>query len=315
MEVSIQILGSLGVLVAIIGGVLSIIPNHRDGAIWVFCVAALLAIVAFFCWLQDRAWKADKEESDRITNALIPKGSTVPPTKEAQGLIDWAKLQAFSEFKLLLEKAKEEARIPIEELRRIKEDAVARDRAANKLPGFIFNASVRIEYVKMDRRQYLFDFGTENAERFSVYISKDGIFTMCLYDASGEPHPVQVPIGNGGVPASKKIDLGFEIGIADTFTILRMLVDGDVKSSTRLPFVVDIGRLDIPNGIVGGDLQKMNPSYFHAYFLNKLAYILPIEERRQFLALLNTTLLQNLNEDEGIKFDGIKFMKFNELGN
>jgi hypothetical protein len=73
-------------------------------------------------------------------------------------------------------------------------------KTASKLPGLSVQIFFRLNYLKADRRKYLFDFGKIDHERLSIYVSRDDVFTFSFTDAKGEPHLVQIPIGDNGIP-------------------------------------------------------------------------------------------------------------------
>ncbi len=238
----------------------------------------------------------------------------VPPSKEAQAVIDWARTQAWAEYEKLLKEAKEESRIPLQELHRIKSESEARARAAEGLPGFIFFSVIEIRDVKVERRKYLFDFGKMDRERLSIYISKDGIFTLCLNDAKGEPHLVQVPLGKDAVPISTRFHLGCEVGVGASSTFLRLLVDGNEKGSVTLPFKIDLGKLDSNNGVVGTDLNHKNGSWFDIHMDTVFTVILTKEERTLYLAE-SDKFLKSLPDKPYLRFNGDQYMIFGNLQN
>jgi len=182
------------------------------------------------------------------------------------------------------------------------------------LPGFIFLAVIEIRDVKVDRRKYLFDFGKMDQDRLSIYISKDGIFTLCLNDAKGEPHLVQVPLGKDGVPISTRFHLGCEVGVGVSSTFLRLLVDGNEKGSVTLPFKIDLGKLDSNNGFVGTDLNHKNGSWFDLHMDTVFTVILTKEERTRYLAACDN-LLKGVPDKPYLRFNGDQYMIFGNLQN
>jgi hypothetical protein len=131
---------------------------------------------------------------------------------------------------------------------------------SGSIPGFSFHITVRIHNLPGNRRKYLFDFGQMHAERLSLYISPDNIFTFCFVDAKGEPHLVQLPLGRGGPVLGKFIYISFELGISGESTEMRLFVRSKEIGSIKLPFKTDIGGLSLPNGVIGADLKGENGS-------------------------------------------------------
>jgi hypothetical protein len=131
-----------------------------------------------------------------------------------------------------------------------------------KLPGWSLNFYFRVHSLPVTRRKYLLDIGKTDGERLSVYISKDNIFTMLFVDAKGEPHPLRVPFGGGGFPISQFVYFCCEMGIGGTTTRLNFWLNGQSLASQTLPFKTDMGKLDLPNGVLGADLNGADSAVF-----------------------------------------------------
>jgi hypothetical protein len=84
MENLFQFCGVCAVVLGLIGTVLSLIHTHRDASIWTFCAAAVIAVFGVFCWLQDKAWKADASDllksAPTVTSISSSHSSTPPPS-------------------------------------------------------------------------------------------------------------------------------------------------------------------------------------------------------------------------------------------
>jgi hypothetical protein len=130
------------------------------------------------------------------------------------------------------------------------------------LPSVSIDTVVRLYLRPNNKRQYLFDMGTKDRERFSVYVSKDGNFTVLFVDALGEQHPLQIPITLEKFPAGKRIYLCPEVIAGDNFTIIRVSVDNKEVGFLKLPFKTKLGSLDVLNGTVGADLDGNNGASF-----------------------------------------------------
>ncbi|MES2469978.1 MAG: hypothetical protein V4675_21990 [Verrucomicrobiota bacterium] len=245
---------------------------------------------------------------DRISEMQAVTKTSLEPTPDMQeALLSWAKERAKADYEILLMKAKDEANIPIQELQRLKADSEARSKAADGLPGLIFFTIIEIRPMGNGRRQYIFDFGKFQKERLSVYISPDNIFTMCLYDINGEPHPVLLPIGDGYVPTGRKFSLGCEVGIKQDSTFLRVWVDGVEKSAVTLPFKTDIGLLNPADGVIGCDLEHSNGASFDVYIHMILKEILN-STKRQDLINHTTKFISNISPSRTLRFEGNQFI-------
>lgn len=135
-------------------------------------------------------------------------------------------------------------------------------------PGLSLHMVISIHHLPVSRRKYLFDFGHANRERLSIYLSAGNILTLSLIDADGELYPLQVPLGNGGIPTSQPIYLVCEVGVSSNSTSLRVLVNAQpVREPVTLPFRVNLGDLDLPGGVIGSDLNGNDGASFDLYEL------------------------------------------------
>ncbi|MCI0616783.1 LamG domain-containing protein [bacterium] len=135
-------------------------------------------------------------------------------------------------------------------------------------PGFSLHMVISIHHLPVSRRKYLFDFGHANRERLSIYLSAGNVFTVSLIDADREPHPLQVPLGTGGIPTSQPIYLVCEASVSSNSTSLRVFVNAQsVGEPVMLPFRVNLGDLDLPGGVIGSDLNGNDGASFDLYEL------------------------------------------------
>ena len=127
---------------------------------------------------------------------------------------------------------------------------------------------LRINNLAGQKRKYIVDIGYAGKERLSLYVSADNILTFSFVDAKGEPHPLQLPFGRHGLfrrsgfPLARFAYCCCELGIGAGTTEMRMFLDGNEMASLQLPFKTDIGDLDVPNAVIGGDLAGDNNATF-----------------------------------------------------
>ena len=131
-----------------------------------------------------------------------------------------------------------------------------------RLPGFSFHMMIRINNIPGARRKYIFDMGSASAERLSIYISSDNILTFQFVDAKHEVHPLQLPFGSAGPSIGKFAYLTCELGISGSTTELRLYCDGERIGEQILQFKTDIGSLDLPNAVLGADLNGSDGASF-----------------------------------------------------
>jgi hypothetical protein len=113
---------------------------------------------------------------------------------------------------------------------------------AKKLPGFAAYAVVRIYDIPEFRRKYIFDFGAQASKaRAAFYLSASDQFTFAVTDVRGETYPLEVKLGQGGIPIDRVIMLLCEAGVDEETTILRVSVNGKEIQRRKLSFPADFG--------------------------------------------------------------------------
>lgn len=122
------------------------------------------------------------------------------------------------------------------------------------LPGFSLHLYIRVNHLAASRRKYLVDFGKENGERLSLYISKDNILTLSFVDKKREPHLIQLPVGRKGFPLGEWLYASCELGVSGQTTEMSLRVNGKQIGALFLQFKTDLGALDFYNGVIGADL-------------------------------------------------------------
>lgn len=172
-------------------------------------------------------------------------------------------------------------------------------------PGLSLHMVISIHHLPVSRRKYLFDFGHVNRERLSIYLSAGNVFTVSLIDADGEPHPLQVPLGNGGIPTSQPIYLVCEAGVSSNSTSLRVFVNAQsVGEPVKLPFRVNLGDLDLPGGVIGSDLNGNDGASFDLYELAIYGATLTDEQIAQLVEYFIKRPRTNY-----VAFDGNQWMR------
>jgi len=130
------------------------------------------------------------------------------------------------------------------------------------LPGFSSQFTIRIQDVNVTRRKYIFEFGTPEGARAAFYLSASDRFTFLVTDIRGEQYPIEVAMGEKGVPLNKWIMLSAEVGAASDSTFLRILVPGQEVGHRTIPGALILGNRDWRLGAIGGDLGGKNNASF-----------------------------------------------------
>jgi hypothetical protein len=188
----------------------------------------------------------------------------------------------------------------------------AKDELAG-LPGFSLHAAMQIHHRPADRPQYMFDFGTPERERLSVYISPNDVFTVSFAERADEPHRLHVHLGGSdGIPLDQLFHLDCDLAVANEATFLRVFVNAKEVGSMQLPLKANVGALDISNGQIGTDLNGQNGGHFYLYAVSKRLVIPTKRERKKGQ---NPDTVLKPNGGSPLAFKGSQWVKFDQAAN
>lgn len=127
-----------------------------------------------------------------------------------------------------------------------------------KLPGFTAYAVIRLYDTPESRRRYVFEFVSSEGAKVSFYLSASSVFTFAATDIQGEAYPLEVKLGDGGIPIDQFVTLFCEVGIAKNSTIMRILVNEKQVARRDLSFPLKLGKLDWKPGTLGVPVTGIN---------------------------------------------------------
>jgi hypothetical protein len=135
--------------------------------------------------------------------------------------------------------------------------------AKDSFPGFSSTFALKINDAASAKRQYIFDYKTNEGAESSFYFSSSGDrFIYAIKDVHGDVQSLDLKIGDGGVPISKFVFLTCEAGLATNETYLRVLINEKEVMSRILPFRFDLGSRQWVKGEIGADVTGNNNSAF-----------------------------------------------------
>jgi hypothetical protein len=129
-----------------------------------------------------------------------------------------------------------------------------RDAFYQTMPGFTAYAVVRIFDTPELRRKYLFDFETPEGAKASFYISAADRFTWAITDVHKEPYQLEIPQGRGKVPLDEVIALFCQVGLTDTATLMRVVINGGEIGRRALPFPINLGKMEWTKLTLGSNM-------------------------------------------------------------
>jgi len=130
----------------------------------------------------------------------------------------------------------------------------------SKYPGISLHTEVRLYALQENRRQYLYDLGQIDKDRFSVYLDPDNVLTVALVSSKNEPYNIRVSPSD--VPMERFIFLSAEVAIRDRSTLLTASTNGTIVGKLELPFKVAPDRIDPAGAVIGADLNGQNGARF-----------------------------------------------------
>jgi hypothetical protein len=131
-------------------------------------------------------------------------------------------------------------------------------RQEQRLPGFTSYAVIRLYDTPESRRRYVYEFVSSQGGKASFYLSASSIFTFAATDVGGEAYPLEVKIGDDGIPIDQFVVLFCEVGVTDTSTTMRILVNDKEVARRDLAFPLNLGRIDWKPGALGAPVTGIN---------------------------------------------------------
>jgi hypothetical protein len=130
------------------------------------------------------------------------------------------------------------------------------------LPGVGFYAYVRLYDTPELSRKVLLDFASSNGSEIKFFLSKSDQFSFTVSEAGGESYPLEIPLGQDGIPIDRFIFLFCDIGLQEKTTILRAFVDDKEVANRTLPFRLAFGKPDWQRRTIGADTNGQNNAPF-----------------------------------------------------
>jgi len=124
-------------------------------------------------------------------------------------------------------------------------------RLHGNLPGYSSYLICRIEPLDKLRRRYVFEADSKTSRAgVALYMSASNIFTLTVTDTSGETYPLEVGLGENGLPVGQSVFMLAEVGVGSSYSMLRLSIDGAEVGERKLPFPIKLGSRDF--GLVVG---------------------------------------------------------------
>jgi hypothetical protein len=172
----------------------------------------------------------------------------------------------------------------------------ARSPLANEtFPGFSSTLALRINDAAKIGRQYIFEYKTPEGAKASFYLAGTGRFNFSVTDIHNEIYPLEIKLGNDGIPLNRFIFLSCEVGAADTSSTLRVLIDGKEIVYQTFPFRIDLGSMAWVNGTIGADTNGQNNGAFETLATGSMGHVTLSDEQLEALIKRIRTYLHGVN--------------------
>ncbi len=133
------------------------------------------------------------------------------------------------------------------------------------LPGLGIHMAINISEARIKDRQYIFEMSCDEP-RFSkgmaFYLSKSRRFVFRVLDEDGEPHMLEAQSGWLGVPLGKAVYLALEAGTETDRTVMRIIVNGEIRAERELPFPIDFSPRIHERLVLGANKHKKEHAAF-----------------------------------------------------
>lgn len=127
-----------------------------------------------------------------------------------------------------------------------------------KLPGFSAYSVIRLYDTPEFRRRYVFEFVSTDHAKVAFYLSASGVFTFSATDIRGESYPLEVKLGNSGIPIDRFVVLVCEVGLATNSTVMKIIVNEKEVARRELNFPLNLGNIDWKPGSLGAPVIGTN---------------------------------------------------------
>ncbi len=120
-----------------------------------------------------------------------------------------------------------------------------------KNPGVSIHTILRIFNTNENRKKYLFDYGKQKSNRWSVFLDEEDVLTFQILDSKGKRYSLRAP----GIPQDEFIFLSLECAIRSMSTVMRVLVDGQTLATRTIQERIHTQAFSPAGGMVGADLK------------------------------------------------------------
>jgi hypothetical protein len=165
-----------------------------------------------------------------------------------------------------------------------------------KLPGLGIYTTIRLYDTPEFRRRYVYEFVTTEGAKASFSLSSAGQFTFAVTDIRGEIYPLEIKLGENGLPIDRFVALFFEVGLDTSKTLLRVRLNKKVIAQRTLTFKINLGSLDWHPGSLGAPILGQNQN--GVFLLFEL-----ILYKTTFTSQESSKLVQNISDYLKIPFD------------
>lgn len=132
------------------------------------------------------------------------------------------------------------------------------------LPGVGVWAVVEVQPLNNLKRKYIFELETDDHEAMaSLYMTPDNHLTLSVTDVGGETYPVEVPLGQGGVPMGSMAVIAAEVGVASNYSILQVSINGTIVQSRKIDFPIDLGSKNFTEVVLGRGVKRADYGRFN----------------------------------------------------
>lgn len=172
------------------------------------------------------------------------------------------------------------------------------DKSEKSLDGFSLHTIIEFHNKNLQRRQYIFDFGDLNHDRYSGYLDKNDNICFRIIDSQSESYTIKLSKDKINKLFEKFYYLNFELGLSENYSVLKIYINGREQVRQTFDYRVEIKSFDKVKGKIGANISgSENGAFTMAYMLiykKTLSYKEKLQKIRFFKREVN--LVQELKD-------------------
>ena len=164
--------------------------------------------------------------------------------------------------------------------------------AGTALQGFSAEVLIRIDRADDASARIIFDRHSPEGANVTLLLSQRGSLILSTTDIQGRSYALEVPLNRGEIPVGAPVHLSCEIGVAGSYTIMRVLVNGRTVRYRLLRAPLKLGFGGWQDSDMGVLREDADGAPFSVRFVSVANDTLTDRERANYRELMARNLRQ-----------------------